>query len=72
MFNFDTNQYEEVSRRTSTTTDRVTEVTIAVNAARFIQNGTRLMRSRISWRDLGVLNLSWVARIDETTWQHTP
>jgi len=72
MFNFDTGQYEEVSRRPSTPSDRVTEVTIAVDAARFIQSGTRLMRSRVSYFDIGVFSPAWVARIDETTWQHTP
>jgi hypothetical protein len=72
MFNFQTNAWEQVDARGASSADAVVEVTITSNASRFIQAGTRLVRSRMSWFDRGVVAPNWLVRIDQTRWTIAP
>jgi hypothetical protein len=69
LFNFQTNQWEQLDERNSTFGDSTVEVTVTANPSRFIQPGTRLMRARIGYHDRGVTFVSWGARYDLTKWQ---
>lgn len=68
MWDFTGSQYVAVDTRAGTTTDSVTEVTVSVNASRFIaSDGT--MRAKISlgpWRS--VLLGPWTGSYDQVSW----
>jgi hypothetical protein len=68
MYNFDTNAYELVDTRQSTTSDSVTVVVISSNPGRFVDaNG--LMRTRLKYKASGpVLIYPWRTRLDHIRW----
>jgi hypothetical protein len=69
LFNFQTNQWEQLDERAAPFADTTVTVTAQGNVSRFIQPGTRLMRARIGYHDRGVTFVSWGARYDLTKWQ---
>ncbi len=68
MWNYDTERWEEVSRRVATPSDSTVQVSVTSNTARFIQPGTRLVRARIGWYDNQIPLAFWQARVDRVIW----
>ena len=69
MLNYDTGLYEEVDFWVGTPTDSIVEVVITTNPKRFVQAGTRQMRAKVTYDQIGiVLHWPWRARIDQTIW----
>ncbi len=68
MFNFTTNSWVVVHQSTASTTDSTIQVSAPGPVANF-RDGTGRVRSRISWRALGiVIGYPWQARIDRAVW----
>ncbi len=73
LYNFLTSAYETVDLRPSTTSDSLAEVSITNNPQRFIQSGTRLMRTRMRYKANGpIFTYPWQARLDHTYWTIFP
>lgn len=66
LFNNQTNLWEQVDERDSTTGDTVTTVNIP-NAGRFV-NGSNQILTRMSWFDLGTISPNWNSRTDQIEW----
>jgi hypothetical protein len=68
LYNFDTNQYEQVDARQSTVTDTRVDITITNNPGRFVGASNHL-RSKITYKASGpVLVYPWRARLDHLNW----
>ena len=65
LFNFDTDSYETVDSRSTTTVDSTTNVSLRTFPERFVQEGTQKMRAKIMVKANGpVFAYPWQARID--------
>nr|MDQ2987388.1 SBBP repeat-containing protein [Armatimonadota bacterium] len=73
LYNFLESAYETVDLRPSTTSDSLAEVSITNNPKRFVQSGTRLMRTRMRYKANGpIFTYPWQARLDHTYWTIFP
>jgi hypothetical protein len=71
MFDYQANQWVVVDTRPATSSDQLVEVTPS-NPARFIQPGTRTMRTRVALIDPGTLfSFGWLMRVDQVVWTIT-
>ena len=69
LFNYGTSSYEEVDLAIPGASDTTVEVAITSNPERFVQAGTREMRARIVYKQVGLTLLwPWSARLDQTVW----
>ncbi len=69
-FNYDTSQYEVLNSRTLPTTDIVTDVIVAANPGRFIEDGTGNMRVLLQYNALAfTIAPIWQARQDQVIWR---
>ena len=66
LYNFVTQTWE-VFVRPASNSDAVQDVEITVDPERFIEAGTRKVRSRLSWRAYA-LTPNWGGKIDQTVW----
>ncbi|MDQ2986040.1 MAG: hypothetical protein M3R13_04885 [Armatimonadota bacterium] len=65
LYNFDSDRYETVDLRGTTTLDRVTNVSIRSDAQRFVEFGTNKMRARVTFKPTApMFSYPWQARID--------
>ncbi|MGI8924453.1 MAG: hypothetical protein ACR2HJ_10520 [Fimbriimonadales bacterium] len=67
LYNFVTQNWE-VFERPASAIDRGEVVEITANPERFIEPGTRRMRSRLSWLGHALLFPNWSSQIDQTIW----
>jgi hypothetical protein len=73
MWNYSTNQYEQVQALTGTSTDFAYRICVGTNPERFVSQADNSMRMRIRWFDPGTLfSFGWRVRIDQATWTATP
>ena len=73
LFNYDTSSYEQVDLAIPGPTDGIVEVVITTNPGRFVQAGTREMRARLVYRQIGLTLLwPWSARLDQAVWTIVP
>jgi hypothetical protein len=70
MYNWQTNQYQQVDSRTaSVNSDSVAVVDLTPSMNQFIQNGTGAVRTRIGWKSVGPIVLfPWTICIDRVGW----
>lgn len=66
LFNFQTNTWETVDQRDSSTSDTLITVSVG-SAGRFVSGGNEI-RTRVSWFDSGVLFPNWNTRTDALEW----
>ncbi len=74
LFNYTTGLFESVNVRVSTLADSTVNIVIPSNQSRFVQAGTREMRSRLRWvpqADVSDID-GWTERIDRTVWTVSP
>lgn len=73
MFNWTTNNYELVDTRVSTLGDTAFTVTISTNPSRFVQSGSRNLKSRIRWIPQADLEAGdgWSEALDRMVWEAT-
>jgi hypothetical protein len=72
LFNFSTGSYEDLDTSTLGTSDGVVTVNVTVDAARFVNDSDRAIRTRMSCKANGpVLVYPWQARFDQTVWTIT-
>lgn len=72
LFNYQSNDWETVDTRNSTTNDQSTTVTIASNVGRFIRSSNREVKARIVFVDLGASVPNWTGRMDQVMWTVVP
>jgi len=69
LYNYLTEEYEEVDVRSATTSDQVVEVIISDDPSRFIDADTLEMTTQLSWIPAGpVLFWPWMVSIDQSIW----
>jgi photosystem II stability/assembly factor-like uncharacterized protein len=69
LYNFATGAYEVMDARAVTVSDSTVVVTAEGTLGRFVEPGTRRMRSRLTWRPLATdLPRLWNARLDYVVW----
>jgi hypothetical protein len=69
LFNYVTGQYEEVGFWPGSVSDSIAEVTVTTNPERFVQPGTREIKAKIAYTQVGlVLHWPWYAHFDHTYW----
>ncbi len=69
LFNYDSSLYEEVDLSVPGAMDSGVQVVITTNPQRFVQAGSREMRARLVYEQVGLVLLwPWMARIDQTVW----
>jgi hypothetical protein len=69
LFNYVTGLYEEVGSWPGSATDSIVEVTVTTNPERFVQAGTREMKAKVAYFQVGpVPQLAWSAYLDHTFW----
>ncbi|MCH7944955.1 MAG: PQQ-dependent sugar dehydrogenase [Armatimonadetes bacterium] len=69
LFNYDTSSYEQVDLAVPGVSDGIVEVVITMNPGRFVQAGTREMRAKVVYQQVGLTLLwPWSARLDQTVW----
>ena len=73
LFNYDTSLYEQVDLAVPGFSDGIVEVVITSNPGRFVQAGTRDMRAKVLYRQVGLTLLwPWSARLDQAVWTIVP
>ncbi|MCH7905364.1 MAG: DUF1929 domain-containing protein [Armatimonadetes bacterium] len=72
LFNYETNQWDEVDTRTATGSDSVVEKTVALNPNDYMKPEGFAMKARISWFDPGGPGLERIAKVDEVHWSLKP
>jgi hypothetical protein len=73
MFNYDTQDWEEVDHRFASTSDETIDVVISDNPSRFIDPNTLEMKTQMKWMGTGFTSLyGWNAEIDQTIWTIAP
>ncbi|MCH8977737.1 MAG: PQQ-binding-like beta-propeller repeat protein [Armatimonadetes bacterium] len=69
LFNYDTSLYEEVDLAVPGASDGIVEVVITTNPGRFVQAGTRQMRAKLVYGQVGFTLLwPWSAGLDQAVW----
>ncbi len=68
LFNYDTQDWEQVDERDSPQQDTVVEVSIRNNAPRFVQAGSGEIKARIGFVDFDVSWAGWRVRYDQVFW----
>ena len=69
LYDFEVDDWERVDERLATQDDSVVEVTITESPERFIEPGSRNLRTRVSHYDPGLTFAGWIARIDQVQWR---
>ena len=70
MFNWNTNEYEEVDAQTaSLNSDSVVTIDVTANIADYVQPGTGAVKTRAGWRATGIILVyPWTICIDQVLW----
>jgi hypothetical protein len=70
LYNYVTNQFEEIDSRNVTTSDSVAEVMITGDPSRFVNQATLAMKARLTWKASGpVLLWPFQVGIDQAVWK---
>lgn len=73
MFNFDTLLWEQVDFWTASPLDATVAIKVDTDSGRFVQSGTRLMRVRIKYDQVGLtLPWPWTVRLDRAVFSVVP
>ena len=73
LWNYDTSSWEQVDYMIATTVDSIVEVSITVDPGRFIEAGSKQMRAKVSYKEVGiVLVFPWLISVDQTAWVIVP
>ena len=73
LFNYDTSLYEEVDFSVPGFSDASAVVVITTNPERYVQVGTREMRAKVVYRQVGFTLLwPWSASLDQAVWTIAP
>jgi hypothetical protein len=72
LFNFQTNAYEDLDTRAASVGDSVVTRTPAGDPNRFIQPGTRKMRTRVVYALANAAPRSWRIEVDQVKWSVRP
>lgn len=66
LFNWTTNQFEQVDASVPTLTDTVRETTVTGTLSRFVRAGDKLIRGRLTWApNLADRYRAWTSKIDQ-------
>jgi hypothetical protein len=68
FFNYDSAEWDVLLDRGSSQSDETITVTVDQNTGRYIQNGTREVKSRVGYSDRGVTFPAWGGRFDMAGW----
>ena len=67
LFNFQTNQWEQVDTRSASLSD--SRIDLVFTNARFIDTATGTVRARVHFKAIGpIISYPWVARLDYAAW----
>ncbi len=70
MFNNNTNSFEEVDARPSPTSDTVSHIQLEGDVTRFVQTGTGIIRTRVSYTTSPTaIGLGWRCCLDQLVWE---
>ena len=70
LYNYEADLWELMYQDAPTFADSVVEVLITSNPGRFVEPGTKKMKARMAWFDLGgLVAVNWFAAIDEAVWE---
>ena len=73
LFNYDTSLYEQVDLAVPGFSDGIVNVVVTTNPGRFVQAGTREMRAKVLYGQVGLTLLwPWSAKLDQAVWSITP
>ncbi len=73
LFNFVTQEFEEVDSRPATREDSVVDVMVDGDPSRFIDPETLAIRAQLTWKPPPlVLMFPWTVGIDQAIWKFTP
>lgn len=73
LFNFETDQWDQLDLRFATGEDSVAEVVVSDDAGRYVEEGTGRVAARVRWMNPGtVINAGWRSEIDQAVWEITP
>ena len=73
LYNYVTSSWEEVDLSVPGAMDGIVEVVITTDPGRFVQAGTREMRAKVVYRQVGFTLLwPWSAMLDQTVWTIVP
>ena len=69
LYNYVTQSYEELHVGMAATSDEVIEIVVTTNASRFVEPGTRQVKSLMTWRAAAISFFTgWNVGIDQTIW----
>ncbi|MCH8274851.1 MAG: PD40 domain-containing protein [Armatimonadetes bacterium] len=72
LYNYVTQSYEELHVGFAATSDEVIEIVITSNPSRFVEPGTREVKSLMTWRAAAISFFTgWIVGIDQTIWRIT-
>lgn len=72
LFDYKTSRWVVVDQRAGVDADTVVSVSVTENAQRFVEPGTRAMKARVGYLDLGITFLAWNGRYDHAFWNVDP
>ena len=73
LYNYVTQSYEELHVGFAATSDEVIEIVVTANASRFVEPGTRQVKSLMTWKAAAFSFFTgWNVGIDQTIWRITP
>ncbi|MCH8273174.1 MAG: SBBP repeat-containing protein [Armatimonadetes bacterium] len=73
LYNYVTQSYEELHVAFAATSDEVVEIVVTSNASRFVEPGTRQVKSLMTWKAAALSFFTgWNVGTDQTIWTITP
>ncbi|MCH7840769.1 MAG: PQQ-dependent sugar dehydrogenase [Planctomycetes bacterium] len=72
LFNYETQQFEEIDARVGTSSDSVTEIIVEGDPSRFVDSKTLAVKVRLTFMPGPLLIFPWDARIDQAVWTIIP
>ncbi|MCH8275038.1 MAG: SBBP repeat-containing protein [Armatimonadetes bacterium] len=73
LYNYVTQSYEELHVAFAATSDEVVEIVVTSNVSRFVEPGTRQVKSLMTWKAAAFSFFTgWNVGIDQTIWKITP
>ncbi|HWP31342.1 MAG TPA: hypothetical protein VNK96_06430 [Fimbriimonadales bacterium] len=67
LYNFQTQKWDTFDTRSATTTDSSVTVTVGSNPLKYVETGSRKIRSRVSWK--WSFTSRFTTRVDQTMWK---
>lgn len=70
LWDYTNNRWQQFDSRMATTSDSVVEFNVEANLEDFVESGTKEMKAKISFKQVGITLLwPWTARIDQAVWE---